>query len=581
MTAGEVPVKALATVAGWYLAEGCVVYRRGVPNEVVFTLQSEETNAADEIEAALDAFDVSVRRELVEERNTLHLHAESASFAALVDDLFGTGAAEKEVPDFLWQAPPETQARVLEALFDGEGRLERRGDSQRAQLKLANREIVDFAFQVGLRCGVQFSRHDRTPDDRKPTHSVSVSVSTALGTPLERLFDDVSDDFRAVDQTKQVEGREVVAVESVERVEYAGPVYNVEVADTHTYVAADLVVHNCETIAQGGARRGAQMAVMRVSHPDVIQFIHAKNKDVSLAHSLRLNDPDDYTHTSFADALEEARELIDEDGKVPKHLRNAVEGHLSNFNISVGVTDGFMTALQNGEEFTFTNPRTGEPHVTTPETKELYDMHGLGEYVEVGEELSIPAEELWSDIIDGAHENGEPGLIYLERVNEEHSFDAEEHPDHRILATNPCVTGDTLVSTESGLLPAEELYKQGVARDIVVDGRLSEEPIKEASSVYKTGEKDIYRLTTEEGYELRLTADHRVMTDEGWVETADLDAGDTVHIQNRKGGFGRHGSAAEGRVLGWLVGDGHLNHGEERAVLNFYDGDAVERLPTT
>src|SRR6056297_2109522 len=93
----------------------------------------------------------------------------------------------------------------------------------------------------------------------------------------------------------------------------------------------------CETIAQGGARRGAQMGVMRVSHPDVIQFIHAKNKDVSLAHTLRLNDPDDFTHTKFADALEEARELIDEDGRVPKHLRNAVEGHLSNFNISVGV----------------------------------------------------------------------------------------------------------------------------------------------------------------------------------------------------------------------------------------------------
>ncbi len=194
----------------------------------------------------------------------------------------------------------------------------------------------------------------------------------------------------------------------------------------------------CETIAQGGARRGAQMGVMRISHPDVIQFIHAKNKDVSLAHSLRLNDPDDFTHNSFADALEEARGLIEEDGKVPEHLRNAVEGHLSNFNISVGVTDDFMQALENGEEFTFTNPRTEEPHVATPETKELYEMFGLGEHVEVGEELSIPAQELWDDMIEGAHENGEPGVIYLERVNEEHSFDVEEHPDHRILATNPC-----------------------------------------------------------------------------------------------------------------------------------------------
>ncbi|WP_435097453.1 LAGLIDADG family homing endonuclease [Halorubrum sp. N11] len=330
----------------------------------------------------------------------------------------------------------------------------------------------------------------------------------------------------------------------------------------------------CETIAQGGARRGAQMGVMRVSHPDVIQFIHSKNKDVSLAHSLRLNDPDDFTHNSFADALEEARELIDEDGKVPEHLRNAVEGHLSNFNISVGVTDDFMEALYNDEEFTFTNPRTEEPHVATPETKEIYDMFGLGEYVEVGEVLSIPAQELWDDMIEGAHENGEPGVIYLERVNKEHSFDTEEHPDHRILATNPCVTGDTLISTENGLVEAEELYEQGVARDVVVDGRLSEETLKEASSVYKTGEKDVYKLTTEEGYELRLTADHRVMTDDGWVEAGDLGAGDTVHIQNRKGSFGQHGTAAEGRVLGWMVGDGHLKTGEERAVLNFYDEDS-------
>ncbi|ADQ66665.1 ribonucleoside-diphosphate reductase [Halogeometricum borinquense DSM 11551] len=194
----------------------------------------------------------------------------------------------------------------------------------------------------------------------------------------------------------------------------------------------------CETIAQGGARRGAQMGVMRVSHPDVIQFIHAKNKDVSLAHSLRLNDPDDFTHNSFADALEEARELIDDEGRVPKHLRNAVEGHLSNFNISVGITDDFMEALENGEEFVFTNPRTEEPHIATPETKEIYEMFGLGEHVEVGEVLSVPAEKLWDQMVDGAYENGEPGVIYLERVNKQHSFDVEKHPEHRILATNPC-----------------------------------------------------------------------------------------------------------------------------------------------
>ncbi|WP_440771368.1 adenosylcobalamin-dependent ribonucleoside-diphosphate reductase [Natronorubrum sp. DTA28] len=194
----------------------------------------------------------------------------------------------------------------------------------------------------------------------------------------------------------------------------------------------------CETIAQGGTRRGAQMGIMRVSHPDVIEFIHAKNKDVSLAHTLRLNDPDDYTYTTFSEALEESRSLIDEDGRVPKHLRNAVEGHLSNFNISVGVTDDFMAAVQNGEEFTFTNPRTEEPHIATEETKEMYGRYDLGEHVEVGEPLSIPAELIFERIVEGAHENGEPGVIYLERVNKQHSFDVEAEPDHRILATNPC-----------------------------------------------------------------------------------------------------------------------------------------------
>jgi len=434
----EVPVADFATVAGWYLAEGCVVYRRGLPNEVTFTLHADERDEAAEIEDALESFDAPTRVEVVDDQNTLHLHVESASFAQLIEGLFGTGNAQKRVPDFFWDAPVETQAQVVEALFDGDGTLETRGKSQRAQLKLTCEEVIDWVFQVGLRCGVQFSRHSRSPDNRQRTHWVSASVGTALGTPLECLFDDVQEDFRAVDRTKQAQGREVVAVGSVERVEYEGPVYNTEVADTHTYVAEDIVVHNCETIAQGGARRGAQMGVMRVSHPDVIQFIHAKNKDVSLAHTLRLNDPDDFTHNSFADALEEARELIDDDGRVPEHLRNAVEGHLSNFNISVGITDRFMETVENDEEYTFTNPRTGDPHIATEETKELYEMFDLGEYVEVGEVLSVPANLLWEHIIEGAHENGEPGVIYLERVNKKHSFDVEEHPDHRILTTNPC-----------------------------------------------------------------------------------------------------------------------------------------------
>ncbi|MFB6205246.1 MAG: LAGLIDADG family homing endonuclease, partial [Haloglomus sp.] len=522
----EIPMADFATVAGWYLAEGCVVYRRGTPNEVTFTLHADETDEADEIRAALDGFGIEPRIETVEGRNTLHVHVESASFAQLIEGLFGTGASEKRVPEFLWDAPVETQARVIEALFDGDGTLEKRGESQRVQLQLVCEEIVDWVFQAGLRCGVQFSRHTRTPEDRQPTHWVSASVSTALGTPLECLFDAVPDDFRAVDRTKQANGHEVVPIDTVECVPYEGPVYNAEVADTHTYVAEDVVVHNCETIAQGGARRGAQMGVMRVSHPDVIEFLHAKNKDVSLAHTLRLNDPDDYTHTDFSEALAEARELIDDEGRVPKHLRNAVEGHLSNFNISVGITDEFMSALRNGEEFTFTNPRTGEPHIATEETKEMYARYGLGEHVTPGEEFSIDPELIWDRIVEGAHENGEPGVIYLERVNKQHSFDVEEHPDHRILATNPCLTADMRVQLADGSTePIGEIAAGDVSVDVqTLDG--GEVDIRPARAFKTKQDTDILRVTTESGLSIRVTPDHRIRTtDDGWVEAQYLSAG--------------------------------------------------------
>lgn len=200
----------------------------------------------------------------------------------------------------------------------------------------------------------------------------------------------------------------------------------------------------CRTIAQGGARRGAQMGVMRCTHPDIIQFIHAKNKDVSLAYSLRLNDPKDYRHTDFGEALGEARGLM-KDGKVPDHLRNAAEGHLANFNISVTVTDEFMDAVKADEPFAMINPRTGEPHIATQETKDMYSWYGMGEHVTVGEPLEVPATELYDRMVDGAHENGEPGMLFIDAANRDHSFPTQSTPtDNReedpfeMSTTNPC-----------------------------------------------------------------------------------------------------------------------------------------------
>ena len=179
----------------------------------------------------------------------------------------------------------------------------------------------------------------------------------------------------------------------------------------------------CGTIKQGGKRRGAQMGIMKIDHPDVLRFIVSKRK----------------------------------------------EGNLSNFNISVGLTENFMEAVKNDEEYTLTNPRTGEPFEVAKETAQFYNRDeewypeaagsdqgkddnfwrdhaaSFGEEIEEfdidlepGEEMTLPARFIWETLIDGAWRNGEPGLFMYDEANDMHSFDTEKHPEHTIEATNPC-----------------------------------------------------------------------------------------------------------------------------------------------
>lgn len=70
-----------------------------------------------------------------------------------------------------------------------------------------------------------------------------------------------------------------------------------------------------------------------------------------------------------------------------------------------------MEAVQNGEEFTFTNPRTEEPHIATEETKEMYSRYDLGEHVEVGEPLSIPAELIFERIVSAGIFSAAPPVV--------------------------------------------------------------------------------------------------------------------------------------------------------------------------
>jgi len=277
-------------------------------------------------------------------------------------------------------------------------------------------------------------------------------------------------------------------------------------------------------IAQGGSRRGANMSVLRVDHPDIEEFVTCKTD----------------------------------------------ENAITNFNISVGITDAFMEAVQRDGEWELRFPDLSDPRYRS--------FNGA---LEQAEQAGLPirvykrvrAKELFDKIVKQAHHNGEPGVLFLDAANRSNPV---PHL-YQLEATNPCVTGETLIYTGDGLHRADELAAAAQAIEVVTDGRFGMDTIVPASPVFSTGIKDVHRLITREGYEVRLTADHRVMTARGWVAAIELQPGDRVHLLNRKGGFGASGSLEAGRVLGWLVGDGTIN--AIRAVLSFFGDEKRELAP--
>lgn len=306
----------------------------------------------------------------------------------------------------------------------------------------------------------------------------------------------------------------------------------------------------CATVESAGSRRGAQMGVLRVDHPDIELFIDAKKT------------PDFKTL-----GLDEAEEqtflrLMRAKSSFGWAVRGAF-ATLSNFNISVGVTDAFMEAVLKDEEFELVH--AAEPGFDA-ESKICSD--GVSRYVY----RKVRARDLWERIMRNTYESADPGVLFIDTINARNNLRYIE----KIAATNPCVTADAWVQTADGPRQVKDLV--GKQFEAIVDGKAY---CSTEQGFFVTGEKPVLKLKTQEGYEVRLTAEHKVLKikrqtryvrETEWVEACQLKPGDSVVLHNHKAlaGWIGEGTEPQGYALGLLLGDGCLNRHLEVGVLSVW-----------
>lgn len=124
-------------------------------------------------------------------------------------------------------------------------------------------------------------------------------------------------------------------------------------------------------------------------------------------------------------------------------------------------------------------------------------------------------------------DNGEPGMINLYNIQRFGRYGKEMKDEANLV--NPCITADTWITTENGAIQVKDLINKPFKAK--VDGKLYDC----TTGFFPTGCKDIFKLVTSEGFELKATSNHKIMTvDGGWVEMGDLKEGDKIRVHQHE-----------------------------------------------
>ena len=157
----------------------------------------------------------------------------------------------------------------------------------------------------------------------------------------------------------------------------------------------DIFDAGCSVIRSAGHRRGAQMGVLRIDHPDILHFIRAKHKSVDSS----LEKVDASIPKEYHDQVKEM---------MAQFYLKKTQSRLPNFNVSVAITDEFMIAVKEDKPF---------------------ELKFGGRVYEV-----VNARNLWDELMRSTWSFAEPGVLFIDRINKKNNL----HYCELISATNPC-----------------------------------------------------------------------------------------------------------------------------------------------